>query len=303
MVIPLLTEPFDPEVAAEQPAQIVSLATAAVTEPASDMVQRDVGTRSRRSRGRWIVAAVACMSIVLVLSFVVVSSFVAEPSLAAEPPTRTIAPRSTWSPPVSDAAAADVEAVPPVDHDAVAASTSGGPPPPSAGSAAAPTPRVLLPDVSMASTHVTTVPPSGAEFQTVVKPRVSRLGDTVSNTRAPTAISPSAAEAPVAKSRVRAPPNRRLQPAVDERDCPTKGSQEVTIDSFPPGVTIYLNHKECGELGTTPWRGKLPPSKGSATGTFTAILERRGEDPVTQEFTVLKSTRIQRVQVRMPPKQ
>jgi hypothetical protein len=303
MVIPLLTEPFAPEVTTEQAEQIVSLATDAVMEPAGDMGRRDVGTRSRRSRGRWIVAAVACMSIVLVLSFVIVSSFVAEPSLAAEPPARTIAPRSTWAPPASDSAAANVEAGPPVDHDTVAASTNRGPPSPSVGSAAAATPGVVPSHVSVASAQTPTVPPSGTKPETVVKPRLPAPGDTVSNTPAPTAIAPSAEEAAVAKPRVRAAPNRRLQPAVDERDCPTKGSQDVTIDSYPPGATIYLNHKECGELGKTPWRGKLPPSKGTATGTFTAILERRGRDPVTKEFTVLKSTRIQRVEVRMPPKQ
>jgi hypothetical protein len=101
---------------------------------------------------------------------------------------------------------------------------------------------------------------------------------------------------------VRAPPNRRLKPAVDEEDCPVKGSQKVTIESYPPGATIYINHKACGELGKTPWIGKLPPSEGTRTRTFTAILERAGEEPVTQEFTVVKSTRIQRVEVRMPPK-
>jgi hypothetical protein len=80
-----------------------------------------------------------------------------------------------------------------------------------------------------------------------------------------------------------------------------KGSQEVTIDSFPPGATIYINDKACGGLGKTPWRGKLPPSIGAATGTFTAILERPGEPLVTREFTVVKSTRIQRVEVWLPP--
>ena len=137
----------------------------------------------------------------------------------------------------------------------------------------------------------------------MVKPRVPAPGDTGSNMQAPTTGAPSSEETTVIKPRVRAPSNRRLQPAVDERDCPTKGSQEVTIDSFPPGATLYLNHKECGDLGKTPWKGKLPPSKGTATGTFTAILERTGQDPVTKEFTVEKSTRIQRVLVRIPPKE
>jgi hypothetical protein len=43
-------------------------------------------------------------------------------------------------------------------------------------------------------------------------------------------------------------------------------------------------------------------SEATLTGTFTAIFERPGEEPVTKEFTVVKSTRIQRVEVRMPPK-
>jgi len=299
MVIPLLTGPFDPEITAMRPAQTVSLATATVTDPASDMGGRDVGTRSR---ARWIVAAVAFTSIVLVSSFAAVSFFGEEPSLAAEPSTSVVVPRSTWISPASDAAVLDAEAMTPIDSDTSAASPSGAPLPRNSGSAATAPPRVRSPRASIASADVTTVPPSGTEAETVARSRVQAPGDTVPSTLAPTATAPSAAVVTVAKPRMRAPPNRRLQPAVDERNCPMKGSQEVTIDSFPPGATIYLNHKACGELGKTPWRGKLPPSKGTATGMFTAILERPGGDPVMKEFTVLKSTRIQRVQVWMPPK-
>lgn len=97
------------------------------------------------------------------------------------------------------------------------------------------------------------------------------------------------------KRRVRAPPNRRLKPAVDERNCPVKGSQDVTIDSYPPGATIYINHKDCGAVGKTPWDGKLPPSQGTATGTFTVIFERPGEELVVKEFAVQRSRRIQRL--------
>jgi hypothetical protein len=298
MGIPLLTEPFDPEVTAARPAQTVSLAITPIIHPADDVDGRDVGTRSR---ARWIVAAVACTSIVLVSSFVFVSSFVAEPPLAAEPPARAVARGSMWGTPPSDAAVADAEAVRPADSNTIA-SPSRATPPPISGSAAATKPRVRPPRTSLASAHVITVPPSGTEAATVARSRVRAPGDTVPNTLASTATAPSAEEVAVAKPRVRAPPNRRLLPAVDERNCAVKGSQEVTIDSFPPGATIYLNHKECGELGKTPWRGKLPPSQGTATGTFTAILERTGEQPVTKEFTILKSTRIQRVQVWMPPK-
>jgi caspase domain-containing protein len=297
MVIPLLTEPLDPEVTEERPSQIVSLATAAVTKPASDMGRHDVSVRSRRSRRRSVVVAVAGISIALALSVMAMSSFVVEPSLAAEPSASRIAPRTTPSPLVIEVAPVDIERKPPENHDTVPISTSGDLPHPSGGSVAA-MPRMPPPHANAKSA----VPPSGAGRETAAKPGLPAPAGTGSNTRALIANAPPAVEPAVAKPRVRAPPNRRLQPAVDERDCPTKGSQEVTIDSFPPGAMLYLNHKECGGLGKTPWKGRLPPSKGTATGTFTAIFERTGQDLVTKEFIVEKSTRIQRVLVPMPPK-
>ncbi len=296
MVIPLLTEPFDREVTVTRPTRTVSLAIATLPAPADEAAGRDT---TMRSLTPWILAAAALTSIVLVASYMFVSSVVARPTLAAEPPAGEVALPGRWGPSASDAAVADDEAAARADGDTVAASNRGATPPLSSGSAGAP-PRVRPRRASVASAPATTTPASGTDA-TVARSRVQAPADRVPNTLAPTATEPSE-EVAVAKPKLRAPPNRRLKPAVDERDCPTKGPQEVTIDSFPPGAMLYINHKDCGELGKTPWRGKLPPSMGTATGTFTAILERTGEAPVTYEFTVSRSTRIQRVNVPMPQK-
>jgi hypothetical protein len=156
-------------------------------------------------------------------------------------------------------------------------------------------------DVEISSTRV---PASIADAPIAIPPATPTPAE-ARKIRAP-AIATAAVEAagPAStKPRVKAPPNRRLKPAVDERNCPVTGRYKVTIDSYPPGATLYLNHKGCGELGRTPWDGTLPLSEGTATGTFLAILERPGEEPVMQEFKVLKKRRIQRLTVRMPPKQ
>ena len=117
-----------------------------------------------------------------------------------------------------------------------------------------------------------------------------------------TAIAPSPQQPPVTKQRGRA--NRRQKPAVDERNCPVKGSHEVTFESYPPGATVYLNGEHCGALGKTQLNvklsAKLPPSDGTATRTFTAIFKREGERTITKEFTVENITRIQRVDDRTP---
>ncbi|HEX2689279.1 MAG TPA: caspase family protein [Kofleriaceae bacterium] len=299
MLIPLLTEPFDPEITAVRPAQVASLEVTLGRDGVDDEGEGDIGTRSRT---RWIAPAAAFATIVLVSSLVLISSLATEPSLAAESPVRGRAPDNIWVPLASDAAVAAAAAVTPLDGNTRATSTRDAPPPPSAGSASAPPARGQPPRASQVTAHVTKAPPPGAEPKPAADARPKTPGDVVPTMLASTAIAPAAEEITIAKPRVRAPPNRRLKPAVDERNCPVKGSQEVRIESYPPGATLYLNHKECGELGKTPWSGKLPPSKGTATGTFTAILERTGADPVTQEFEILRSTRIQRVEIRMPPK-
>jgi hypothetical protein len=134
------------------------------------------------------------------------------------------------------------------------------------------------------------------------RPPEEPVADGSGEAAAPDALASSTDNAPIAKRRMGALPNRRVKPAVDERDCPVEGTQPVTIDSYPPGALLYLNHVECGARGKTPWNGKLRPSQGTATGRFTAIIVRPGEQPVLKEFEVVKSTRIQRVRVDLPTK-
>lgn len=294
MVIPLLAQAFDPEVTATRPPQTVSLSIATVSGPADDAGRRHVGAR------RWIAAAVAVASIALV-SFVFVSSFVTEPSSPVEQPTRALEPRSMWVAPARDAIGEDK----PVKHegsDATAGSATGVIAEPSDGSAGGPKPGMSTPPASGASADAATVPAPGTRAVTVARSRGQSPSNMVPHTIVPTAIAPSMADSTATKPRVRAPRIRRVKPAVDERNCPVKGSQPVEIETYPPGATLYINHKGCGVLGKTPWDGTLPPSEGTATGTFTAIFERAGEEPVTKEFVVVKSRRIQRVEVRMRPK-
>jgi hypothetical protein len=217
---------------------------------------------SRPSYARWIAAAAVSMSILLVSSFAFVSSFHAG-APARESPPLAIEPRSPGIVPPSDAAETVGAAPQPAGSDAGAGSAIATP----LTSSSAPAPA--------AKSGV----PRGGKTSLSPPPKGAIVGD---------------------KRRVRAPPNRRLKPSVDERNCPVKGSEDVTIDSYPPGATLYINHKDCGPLGKTPWVGKLPPSQGTATGSFTVIFERPGEEPVTKEFAVLKSTRIQRLKLPMP---
>ncbi|HRC57955.1 MAG TPA: PEGA domain-containing protein, partial [Kofleriaceae bacterium] len=42
--------------------------------------------------------------------------------------------------------------------------------------------------------------------------------------------------------------------------CPqakTGRKYKVKVDSAPPGATVYVNSKECGPAGVTPWAGTL----------------------------------------------
>jgi hypothetical protein len=299
MVIPLPPEPFEPDVMAARPSQTVSLAIVTLPDPPDAPDCRDPGMRSR---ARWLLAAAVVASILLVSSYVFISSFATEPSLATESPPGVAAPRSSRGASAGDTVLTDAGASASVDSEAIAASRGVPSRSPSVGSAAAASPGVPPPRTSPASARVSAARPSGTDAATVARSDARAPADPASNTPASTSDAPAAAAPSIAKPRLRAPPNRRLKPTVDERNCPMKGSQEVTIDSFPPGATIYINDKACGELGKTPWRGKLPPSIGAATGTFTAIFERPGEQLFTKEFTVVKSTRIQRVEVWMPPK-
>jgi hypothetical protein len=297
MVIELPTEHLEQAVPTERPSQTVSLAIATVTTSADGGRERDA---SRRARGRWIAAFSASLAIVFLSSSTFVSSFNAKPSSVNESSVRALAPPSTGGGPPSDAAHTDAEHTDRVVTTQTAGdlgagsviATNSAP-----GSAAPPIVKQAAPGGSNPK------PPSAAPSLVAIEATIVPTSGSRPPTAVGTRLDPSAAPAtkdPVDKRRVRAPPNRRLKPSVDERNCPVKGTQEVTIDSYPPGATLYINHKNCGALGTTPWRGKLPPSQGTATGKFTVIFERPWEEPVTKEFAVLRSTRIQRLALGMP---
>jgi hypothetical protein len=86
--------------------------------------------------------------------------------------------------------------------------------------------------------------------------------------------------------------------------CPMAKSgkkYKVKIDSAPPGATIYLDRKDCGAIGVTPWQGTL------AAGTVVAIVEVEGYEPATKSIKVAKTRKLQEVFVPLvkkidPPK-
>jgi hypothetical protein len=62
---------------------------------------------------------------------------------------------------------------------------------------------------------------------------------------------------------------------------------KVRIDSAPQGATVYLDRKECGAVGVTPWAGSLP------NGDYTVILELDGYDHKEQAIKVVRSRKEQ----------
>ena len=57
---------------------------------------------------------------------------------------------------------------------------------------------------------------------------------------------------------------------------------KVGIDSAPQGATVYLDRKECGAVGVTPWTGTL------ATGDYTIIIELNGYQTASKPFKVAR---------------
>jgi hypothetical protein len=86
--------------------------------------------------------------------------------------------------------------------------------------------------------------------------------------------------------------------------CPMAKSSKkykVKIDSAPAGATVYLDRKECGAVGTTPWEGKL------AKGTVVAIVELNGYTEQSKVITVKATRKLQETFVPLvkksdPPK-
>jgi hypothetical protein len=82
--------------------------------------------------------------------------------------------------------------------------------------------------------------------------------------------------------------------------CPQqkKGTKyKVKIDSAPPGATVYLDRKECGTVGVTPWAGSLPK------GSYSVILELEGYQPLTRTVKVIRTRRVQETFVPLVKKQ
>lgn len=67
------------------------------------------------------------------------------------------------------------------------------------------------------------------------------------------------------------------------------GRYSVKIESAPPGATIYIDKKELGPIGVTPWQGKMK------NGTFLVIIELDGYQPAQKNLSVARTRRLQQV--------
>ncbi|MEZ4368453.1 MAG: PEGA domain-containing protein [Kofleriaceae bacterium] len=68
--------------------------------------------------------------------------------------------------------------------------------------------------------------------------------------------------------------------------CPMAMSSrkyKVKIDSAPPGATVYLDRKECGAVGITPWAGTL------AAGNYMVIVELDGYEAAQKPIKVART--------------
>jgi hypothetical protein len=72
---------------------------------------------------------------------------------------------------------------------------------------------------------------------------------------------------------------------------------KVRIDSAPPGATVYLDRKDCGAVGVTPWASSIP------NGNYQVILELDGYQPAQQAFNVVRSRKEQALFVPLVKKQ
>lgn len=81
--------------------------------------------------------------------------------------------------------------------------------------------------------------------------------------------------------------------------CPNAKAQRTQytakIDSVPVGAAIYLDGKQCGSIGQTPWTGKLN------AGTITVIFEKDGYKPFTKTITVAKVRKQQDFSAALEP--
>jgi hypothetical protein len=92
--------------------------------------------------------------------------------------------------------------------------------------------------------------------------------------------------------------------AAHAQACPMAKSSKkykIKVDSAPQGATVYLDRKDCGAVGVTPWTGTL------ASGEVTVIVELDGYTPGTKTYKVARTRKVQDVFVPLvkkvdPPK-
>lgn len=78
--------------------------------------------------------------------------------------------------------------------------------------------------------------------------------------------------------------------AAHAQACPMAKSSrkyKVKVDSAPQGATVYLDRKDCGAVGVTPWSGSL------AAGDVTVIVELDGYQPAQKAFKVARTRKLQ----------
>jgi PEGA domain len=65
------------------------------------------------------------------------------------------------------------------------------------------------------------------------------------------------------------------------------GKYKVKIESAPPGGTIYIDRKEDGAIGVTPWEGKMK------SGSFLVIIELDGYQIAQKNLKVARTRKLQ----------
>ncbi len=67
----------------------------------------------------------------------------------------------------------------------------------------------------------------------------------------------------------------------------------VRVVSDPPGATLYIDDKEKGAVGTTPYKGRLP------RGPHVLVLELDGYEPAVQDIEVKKRRKLQMFRIEL----
>ncbi|MBE7454492.1 MAG: PEGA domain-containing protein [Kofleriaceae bacterium] len=66
-----------------------------------------------------------------------------------------------------------------------------------------------------------------------------------------------------------------------------KGRYKIKIDSAPPGATVYIDKKELGPVGVTPWQATV------LNGDYLIILELEGYQPAQRAIKVARTRTLQ----------